>query len=254
MRHQHKGFKLGRTSAHRKATMASMSVALIKHKRITTTVTKAKALRVFVEPIINKAKEDSTHNRRQAFRYLRDKYAVTELFENVSSKITDRPGGYCRIIKLGQRAGDSAEMAMIELVDYNDVRPEGAAGGRTRKTRRAGRRRSSGSGAASDVAPVEAASESVAEGVVESVEEAVESAEEVVETVSESVEEAVDTVADTVAEVVEDTAETVVDAVEDVAEKAAGIDADEQEADSKEEPEAKSENDVEADPDKEKGK
>ena len=183
--------------------MASMSVALITHKRITTTLPKAKALRIFVEPIINKAKEDSTHNRRQAFRYLRDKHAVTELFENVSSRIADRPGGYCRIVKLGQRAGDSAEMAMIELVDYNDVRPEGSSGGRTKKTRRAGRRRSSGGATSS--------------GAAKTVEDTVESA-------VDTVEDAVNTAADAVADVVEDTADAVVSTVEEVAEKATGID------------------------------
>ncbi len=184
--------------------MASMSVALIKHKRITTTVTKAKALRMFVEPIINKAKDDSTHNRRQAFRYLRDKHAVTELFENVSSKIEDRPGGYCRIIKLGQRAGDSAEMAMIELVDYNDVRPDGAAGGRAKKTRRAGRRRSGGGGGAANEV-----------GATTTAEEVVESVAEVADSAVEAVEEVVDTVADTVTEVVDETAGAVAGAGED---------------------------------------
>lgn len=188
MRHQHKGFKLGRTSAHRKATMASMSSALIHHKRITTTLTKAKALRMFVEPIINRAKDDSTHNRRQAFRYLRDKHAVTILFNDVAEKIADRPGGYCRIVKLGQRAGDSAEMAIIELVDYNDVRPEGSAGGRTKKTRRAGRRRSGGG---SKPAESVAGSTESAGAVADVDEETTESAE-----ATETVEEVVDTVED----------------------------------------------------------
>ncbi|MEO1479239.1 MAG: 50S ribosomal protein L17, partial [Bacteroidota bacterium] len=121
MRHGVKIKKMGRTAAHRKATLAAMSSALIEHKRIKTTAAKAKALRMFVEPIINRAKEDTTHNRRQAFRYLRNKHAVKELFGDIASKIGDRPGGYTRIVKLGSRAGDATEMAIIELVDYNDV-------------------------------------------------------------------------------------------------------------------------------------
>lgn len=141
MRHQKKGFKLGRTSAHRKATLKALSNALILHKRITTTITKAKALRMFVEPIINRAKDDSTLNRRQAFRHLQDKESIKELFGDIAEKISDRPGGYTRIVKLGQRAGDSTEMAIIELVDYNDVRPDGSSSGSAKKTRRAGRRK-----------------------------------------------------------------------------------------------------------------
>lgn len=143
MRHQKTTKKLGRTAAHRKATLAALSSALIEHKRIETTLPKAKALRSFVEPIINRAKDDSTASRRQAFRYLRNKAAVKELFGDVAAQIGDRPGGYTRVVKLGLRKGDSAEMAIIELVDYNDVQPEG---GTTRKrTRRGsggGRRRS----------------------------------------------------------------------------------------------------------------
>ncbi len=142
MRHQKKGFKLNRTASHRKATMAALSNSLIRHKRITTTWTKARALRTYIEPIINRSKVDTTHNRRQVFRYLQDKHTVTELFGDVATHIGERPGGYTRIVKLGQRAGDSAEMAMIELVDYNDVRPDGTGGSTKRKTRRAGRRRS----------------------------------------------------------------------------------------------------------------
>lgn len=144
MRHQKKGFKLNRTASHRKATLSALSNALIRHKRITTTWTKARALRTYIEPIINRAKEDSTHNRRQAFRHLQDKETVTELFGDIASHIGERPGGYTRIIKLGQRAGDSAEMAMIELVDYNDVRPDSSADSGKRKTRRAGRKRAAG--------------------------------------------------------------------------------------------------------------
>ena len=119
MRHGKKFNHLGRKTAHRKAMLSNMACSLIEHKRINTTLAKAKALRQFVEPILTKSKEDTTHNRRIAFRYLRNKYSVTELFKNVSVAIADRPGGYVRIIKLGNRLGDNAEMAMVELVDYN---------------------------------------------------------------------------------------------------------------------------------------
>ena len=151
MRHQKKGFKLGRTASHRKATLSSMTTALVRHKRITTTLTKAKALRQYAEPVINRAKNDSMHNRREVFRHLQDKHAVTELFTEIADKIKDRPGGYLRIVKLGQRAGDSAEMAIVEFVDYNDVKPFGSSSGSGKKTRRAGRRRG-GSGAAAAAA------------------------------------------------------------------------------------------------------
>jgi large subunit ribosomal protein L17 len=138
MRHQVKGRKLGRTTPHRKATLQALGVALIKEKSIKTTLPKAKELRRFVEPIITKSKTDSTHNRRQVFASLRDKYAVTELFENVASEVGDRPGGYTRIVKLGTRLGDAAQMAVIELVDYNDVKPEKKES-RKKRTRRAGK-------------------------------------------------------------------------------------------------------------------
>ena len=145
MRHANTKKKLGRTAAHRKATMQSLSSALLRHKRIKTTLPKAKALRSFVEPIINRAKEDTTHNRRQAFRRLQDKEAVKALFGEVAGTLGDRPGGYTRVVKLGMRPGDAAEMAVIELVDFNDVKPEGSGKSR-KKTRRGGssRRRSGG--------------------------------------------------------------------------------------------------------------
>ena len=120
MRHGKKFPHLGRKSGHRKYMLANMACSLIEHKAINTTLTKAKALKLFIEPIITKSKTDSTHNRRIVFRYLRDKHAVTELFREISVKIGDRPGGYTRVIKLGNRLGDNASMALIELVDYND--------------------------------------------------------------------------------------------------------------------------------------
>ncbi|WP_457616736.1 50S ribosomal protein L17 [Lutibacter sp.] len=121
MRHGKKFNHLGRKTAHRKAMLANMACSLIEHKRINTTVAKAKALRQFVEPLITKSKNDTTHNRRVIFSYLKSKYAVTELFKEVSVKVADRPGGYVRIIKLGNRQGDNAPMAMVELVDYNEI-------------------------------------------------------------------------------------------------------------------------------------
>jgi len=145
MRHGKRIKKIGRTAAHRKATLAAMSTALIRHKRITTTHTKAKALRGFVEPLLSRAKSDTVHNRRQVFRHLQDKEAVTILFDEVAEKIEDRSGGYTRVIKLGRRQGDGAEVALIELVDYNDVKPDGASDSRKRKTRRGGRRKTSDS-------------------------------------------------------------------------------------------------------------
>ena len=121
MRHGKKVAHLGRTNTHRKAMLANMASSLIEHKRINTTVARAKALKTFIEPLITRSKVDSTHNRRIAFRELRDKHAVTELFRTISEKVGDRPGGYTRIIKLGNRLGDNADMALIELVDFNEV-------------------------------------------------------------------------------------------------------------------------------------
>jgi|TARA_B110000967_G_C18826907_1_gene531889 large subunit ribosomal protein L17 len=121
MRHGKKFNHLGRKTAHRKAMLSNMACSLIEHKRINTTVAKAKALRQYVEPLITKSKDDTTHNRRIVFSYLRNKYAVTELFKEVSVKVADRPGGYVRIIKMGHRQGDNASMAMLELVDYNEL-------------------------------------------------------------------------------------------------------------------------------------
>jgi large subunit ribosomal protein L17 len=121
MRHGKKVNHLSRQTGHRKAMLANMACSLIEHKRINTTVAKAKALKQFVEPLVTKSKEDTTHNRRIVFAYLRNKYAVTELFREVAAKVGDRPGGYTRIIKLGNRLGDNADMAMIELVDFNEL-------------------------------------------------------------------------------------------------------------------------------------
>jgi len=141
MRHGDKINNLGRTASHRRALLSNMAVQLIVHKRIVTTLAKAKALRTYVEPLITKAKENTTHQRRVVFSYLQDKDGVNELFGPVAEKVAGRPGGYTRIIKLGTRVGDNAETAMVELVDFNEIYGKGkgeakeAAG---KKTRRAG--------------------------------------------------------------------------------------------------------------------
>ena len=121
MRHNKAINHLGRKSGHRKALLANMASSLILHKRINTTVAKAKALKMYVEPLITKSKDDSTHSRRVVFSYLKDKYAVTELFRTIAPKIADRPGGYLRILHVGFRQGDAAEMALIEFVDFNEA-------------------------------------------------------------------------------------------------------------------------------------
>ena len=120
MRHNKKFNHLGRTADHRQAMLANMSISLIMHKRITTTLAKAKALKKYVEPLITRCKEDTTNSRRVVFRYLQNKEAVTELFKVVAEKVGDRPGGYTRVIKLGSRKGDGADMAFIELVDFDE--------------------------------------------------------------------------------------------------------------------------------------
>jgi large subunit ribosomal protein L17 len=137
MRHLRVINHLGRTSSHRKAMLSNMATSLILHKRITTTTAKAKALRTFVEPLITKSKEDSTHSRRVVFGYLKDKTAVAELFREVSPKVAERQGGYTRILKIGNRIGDNADMCVMELVDYN----EAMLGGEAAKTKTTRRRR-----------------------------------------------------------------------------------------------------------------
>jgi len=151
MRHGKKNNHLGRKTAHRKAMLANMACSLIEHKRINTTVAKAKALKQFVEPLVTKSKEDTTHNRRIVFSRLRQKDAVTALFRDVAVKVGDRPGGYTRIIKLGNRLGDNADMALIELVDYNETYNVGKS--TKKKSTRRSRRGSGGSPAAAAVAP-----------------------------------------------------------------------------------------------------
>ena len=156
MRHGKKFNHLGRQTAHRKAMLANMACSLIEHKRINTTVAKAKALKQFVEPMITKSKEDTTHNRRIVMSRLRQKEAVAELFREVAAKVGDRPWGYTRIIKLGNRLGDNADMAMIELVDYNEIYN---AGKESKKTTRRSRRGGKKATPATPIAETKAANE-----------------------------------------------------------------------------------------------
>lgn len=165
MRHGKKVAHLGRTNTHRKAMLANMASSLIEHKRINTTVARAKALKTFIEPLITRSKEDSTHNRRIAFRELRDKYAVAELFRTISEKVGDRPGGYTRIIKMGNRLGDNADMALIELVDFNEVYE-------TAKPKKKSRRRGSKKATATEVTETATEAEETTEVADASAEEA----------------------------------------------------------------------------------
>lgn len=197
MRHGKKIAHLGKTASHRKAMMANMASSLIEHKRINTTVAKAKALKKFVEPLITKAKSDTTHNRRVVFSALRNKYAVSELFRDIAEKVADRPGGYTRIIKVGSRLGDNASMALIELVDFNDTY---VADKPTKKrSRRRGGKKNAETPAAVEAEVVEDVVEEVAVEETPNAEESVEETE-----VSES----------TTEEVAEDTTETTSEAKE----------------------------------------
>ena len=170
MRHR-KGFNhLGRTSAHREAMLANMASSLIMHKRITTTLAKAKALRMYVEPLITRSKEDTTHSRRVVFSYLKNKYAVSELFREISPKVADRPGGYTRILKLGHRPGDNAEMCIIELVDYNENMlgtKEEAKAKTTRRSRRGRKKSTADAGAAATEKVTEVTGETAGKEVTE---------------------------------------------------------------------------------------
>ncbi len=153
MRHNKKFNHLSRTSAHRKAMLSNMASSLIESKRISTTLAKAKALRSYVEPLITKAKNDTTHSRRIVFTYLQNKEAVSELFRDVAAKVADRPGGYTRILRTGNRLGDNAEMCIIELVDYNEAMLESKEEARKPKRRRSRRGSSGSSGAKSEAQP-----------------------------------------------------------------------------------------------------
>ena len=222
MRHGKKFNHLGRQKGHREAMLMNMACSLIEYKRINTTVAKAKALRKFVEPLINRSKEDSTHSRRMVFRYLQSKDAVNELFREVAPKIADRPGGYTRILKTGQRLGDAAEMCFIELVDYNENMLKDPKASKKKRSRRGGKKTTDAPQAAAVIETTPAESVETPEAVVEEaivVEEAtadetekVETAEEVAEVATKEVEEA-EAVAQ---EVAEDVTEEPVSEVEEV--------------------------------------
>lgn len=213
MRHRKKNNHLGRKTAHRAAMLSNMATSLIMHKRIFTTVPKAKELRKYVEPLITKSKDDSTSSRRLVFSHLQSKVAVTELFQNVSQKVADRPGGYTRIIKTGYRLGDNAAMCFIELVDYNEnMLTEGKA--KKARTRRSRRKATDGAAAATTAAAAPKTEDVVAEEVTEVV--------EVTEDVKEAVAEATEVAAETVEEVAETVAE-VAETVEEVKETAEAV-------------------------------
>ena len=202
MRHGDKVNNLGRTAAHRRAMLANMAISLIEHKRITTTLAKAKALRRYVEPLVTKAKDNTTHSRRVVFSYLQNKEAIKELFSTVAEKIGERPGGYLRVIKLGFRRGDGAETAMIEFVDFNEVyNPNAGKVKQTKKTRRGGKKTATAAAVAAETAaPIEevVAADEVVEAVADEpvVEEVVAVAEEAAPVVEEAVEETVEEVAE----------------------------------------------------------
>ncbi|MFM7155584.1 MAG: 50S ribosomal protein L17 [Bacteroidota bacterium] len=179
MRHGDKINNLGRTASHRRALLANLAIALIEHKRIVTTLAKAKALRLYIEPLVTKAKENTTHQRRIVFSYLTNKEAVTELFGPIAEKVGDRPGGYVRVIKMGFRRGDGAETAMIEFVDFNETyQPNAGKEKRAKRTRRGGRK----------VSPAAVAAEetTAALPVADEVAETTETVAEVAETVTEA--------------------------------------------------------------------
>ncbi len=193
MRHGKKFNHLSRKSAHRKAMLANMATSLIIHKRIKTTLAKAKALRVYVEPLITKSKDDSTHSRRVVFSYLQSKEAVTELFREISQKVATRPGGYTRILKTGNRLGDNAEMCIIELVDYNEnLLKDTDTKAKSTRRRRGGKKTDETTEVVAEVAVEETAEEVVAEEVTEveaEVVEEVKAEEAVAETKEEAPEE-----------------------------------------------------------------
>ena len=159
MRHNKKFNHLGRTASHRNAMLANMAISLIMHKRITTTLAKAKALKMYVEPLITRSKDDTTNSRRVVFSYLQNKFAVTELFKVIAEKVADRPGGYTRIIKLGTRQGDAAEVAFIELVDFDENMAKSPKA--AKKTRRG--RKSAAAAQATEATEAPAAEEAKAE-------------------------------------------------------------------------------------------
>jgi large subunit ribosomal protein L17 len=245
MRHKKSVNHLGRKSAHRKSMMANMASSLIVHKRIETTTAKAKALKRYIEPLITRSKDDSTHSRRIVFSYLQDKEAVTELFREVSAKVGDRPGGYTRIIKLGSRQGDNADMCLIELVDYN----ENLLAEKASAKKAAGRRRRGSKKKAKDeAAPLAAAGAAeAAEAVTEP--EVTESSEVVVEAEAAEATEAVEEAEVAESEEVVEEVEAAVEAEETAAEEVVEEEAKAEEA--TEDPAGEAEAEVKAESDEE---
>jgi len=229
MRHGKKVNHLGRTSSHRKAMMRNMASSLFLHKRITTTLAKAKSLRKYVEPLVTRSKVNSTHNRRRCFVYLQQKEAVTELFDTIAPRVGDRPGGYTRIVKLGTRFGDAAEMAIVELVDFNEVYTpdrKSKSGAKKKTRRRGGAKKAAAASTAAAVATenVEAAAETETEAVEAAAEQATEAVETASNEVQENVEEAkeaIEDAAEEVKETIEDATEEAKDAIQDAAEDVA---------------------------------
>lgn len=219
MRHGKKFNHLGRTAAHRKAMLSNMACSLIEHKRINTTVAKAKALRTFVEPIISRSKDDSTHSRRMAFRRLKSKHAVSELFRNVGPAVANRDGGYTRIIRTGFRPGDNADMCMIELVDFNTIYGTEAKA-KKKRTRRGGAKKVADAAAA----VAEAATDAV-DTAADAVENVAEKAADAAADAAEKVSDAVEGAADAAEEAVANATEAAADAADDAADAAEGDDA-----------------------------
>ncbi len=213
MRHGKKFNHLSRKSAHRKAMLSNMASSLILHKRINTTVAKAKALRKFVEPLITRGKTNTTHSRRVAFRYLQSKEAVKELFDNVSQKIASRPGGYTRILKTGFRYGDNADMCFIELVDYNETMTKAGAKSTTTTKKRRTRRSKGGNKAAAETTTVDNVVDSVDATTADIVTDATDVVED---TASDVVADATDAVEDAANDVVADATDAVEDAADEI--------------------------------------
>ena len=229
MRHKKKFNHLGRKRGHRHAMLSNMAASLIMHKRIKTTTAKAKALKVFVEPLITKAKDDTTHSRRQVFSYLQDKEATSELFREIAAKVGERPGGYTRIIKLGNRLGDNADMCIIELVDYNEnLLAEKAAASKSSRRRRGGKKKSEES-----AETVTAVADTEVSDAAETVEETVDVKEEAVEDSAEEAPEAA------VEEVKEETPEAKAEEVKEEAPEAKAEEAKEEATEAKAEEETK---------------
>jgi large subunit ribosomal protein L17 len=204
MRHGDKINNLGRTASHRRALLANLAISLIEHKRITTTLAKARSLRQYIEPLVTKAKDNTTHSRRVVFSYLQNKDAVKELFGAIAEKVAERPGGYVRVIKLGFRRGDGAETALIEFVDFNEVYNPNAGKVRTaKKTRRGGARKAAEPAAVT--APV-VETPAVVEAPVAAVEEVAEETVAQVETAAEETVAAVETAAEETVAAAEETA------------------------------------------------